>query len=142
MKGNKVIQTMVIMLAIIALAGTVALVMVMKMAGGEKQGEPSADELAESSIDIPEMTTNLADGRYIKISFKIQTDSDKGKEEAEKRDFQIKDVIIERLSEMKAADFKGKEGMTALKERLKQDINALMQEGKVENVYITSLYKC
>ncbi|ABO66458.1 MULTISPECIES: flagellar basal body-associated protein FliL [Geobacillus] len=138
MKGNKVIQTMVIMLAIIALAGTVALVMVMKMAGGEKQGEPSADELAESSIDIPEMTTNLADGRYIKISFKIQTDSDKGKEEAEKRDFQIKDVIIERLSEMKAADFKGKEGMTALKERLKQDINALMQEGKVENVYITS----
>jgi flagellar FliL protein len=137
-KGNKVIQTMVIMLAIIALAGTVALVMVMKMAGGEKQGEPSADELAESSIDIPEMTTNLADGRYIKISFKIQTDSDKGKEEAEKRDFQIKDVIIERLSEMKAADFKGKEGMTALKERLKQDINALMQEGKVENVYITS----
>ncbi|ARA97158.1 MULTISPECIES: flagellar basal body-associated protein FliL [Geobacillus] len=138
MKGNKVIQTMVIMLAIIALAGTVALVMVMKMAGGEKQGEPSADELAESSIDIPEMTTNLADGRYIKISFKIQTDSDKGKEEAEKRDFQIKDVIIERLSEMKAADFKGKEGMAALKERLKQDINALMQEGKVENVYITS----
>jgi flagellar protein FliL len=137
-KGNKVIQTMVIMLAIIALAGTVALVMVMKMAGGEKQGEPSADELAESSIDIPEMTTNLADGRYIKISFKIQTDSDKGKEEAEKRDFQIKDVIIERLSEMKAADFKGKEGMAALKERLKQDINALMQEGKVENVYITS----
>ena len=129
---------MVIMLAIIALAGTVALVMVMKMAGGEKQGEPSADELAESSIDIPEMTTNLADGRYIKISFKIQTDSDKGKEEAEKRDFQIKDVIIERLSEMKAADFKGKEGMAALKERLKQDINALMQEGKVENVYITS----
>ncbi|KQB93853.1 flagellar basal body-associated protein FliL [Geobacillus thermodenitrificans] len=138
MKGNKVIQTMVIMLAIIALAGTVALVMVMKMTGGEKQGEPSADELAESSIDIPEMTTNLADGRYIKISFKIQTDSDKGKEEAEKRDFQIKDVIIERLSEMKAADFKGKEGMAALKERLKQDINALMQEGKVENVYITS----
>jgi flagellar FliL protein len=129
---------MVIMLAIIALAGTVALVMVMKMTGGEKQGEPSADELAESSIDIPEMTTNLADGRYIKISFKIQTDSDKGKEEAEKRDFQIKDVIIERLSEMKAADFKGKEGMAALKERLKQDINALMQEGKVENVYITS----
>lgn len=39
---------------------------------------------------------------------------------------------------MKAADFKGKEGMAALKERLKQDINALMQEGKVENVYITS----
>ncbi|KOR94535.1 flagellar basal body-associated protein FliL [Geobacillus stearothermophilus] len=138
MKGNKVLKTMVIVLAVIALSGTAALVAVMNLTGKEKQEAPSADELADSSIDIPEMTTNLADGRYIKISFKIQTDSDKGKEEVEKRDFQIKDAIIEQLSEMKAADFKGKEGMAALKEQLKQQINALMQEGKVENVYITS----
>jgi flagellar FliL protein len=137
-KGNKAIKTMIIVLAVIALAGTAALVAVMKMGHAEKQGAPSADELAERSIDIPEMTTNLADGRYIKISFKIETDSDQGKEEAEKRDFQMKDVIIEQLSQMKAADFKGKEGMAALKEQLKQQINALMQEGKVENVYITS----
>lgn len=129
---------MVIVLAVIALAGTAALVAVMNLTGKEKQEAPSADELAERSIDIPEMTTNLADGRYIKISFKIETDSDQGKEEAEKRDFQMKDVIIEQLSKMKAADFKGKEGMAALKEQLKQQINALMQEGKVENVYITS----
>ncbi|MGG3019585.1 flagellar basal body-associated protein FliL [Geobacillus stearothermophilus] len=139
MKGNKVLKTMVIVLAVIALAGTAALVAVMNLTGKEKQEAPSADELAERSIDIPEMTTNLADGRYIKISFKIETDSDQGKEEAEKRDFQMKDVIIEQLSKMKAADFKGKEGMAALKEQLKQQINALMQEGKVENVYITSL---
>ncbi|ASS88458.1 flagellar basal body-associated protein FliL [Geobacillus lituanicus] len=138
MKGNKVLKTMVIVLAVIALTGTAALVAVMNLTGKEKQEAPSADELADSSIDIPEMTTNLADGRYIKISFKIQTDSDKGKEEAEKRDFQIKDAIIEQLSEMKAADFKGKEGLTALKERLKREINGLMQEGRVENVYITS----
>ncbi|MED3664449.1 flagellar basal body-associated protein FliL [Geobacillus stearothermophilus] len=138
MKGNKVLKTMVIVLAVIALAGTAALVAVMNLTGKEKQEAPSADELAERSIDIPEMTTNLADGRYIKISFKIETDSDQGKEEAEKRDFQMKDVIIEQLSKMKAADFKGKEGMAALKEQLKQQINALMQEGKVENVYITS----
>ncbi|MFC0296234.1 flagellar basal body-associated protein FliL [Geobacillus jurassicus] len=138
MKGNKAIKTMIIVLAVIALAGTAALVAVLKMGNAEKQGAPSADELAASSLDIPEMTTNLADGRYIKISFKIQTDSDKAREEAEKRDFQIKDAIIEQLSEMKAADFKGKEGLTALKERLKREINALMQEGRVENVYITS----
>ncbi|MED3719369.1 flagellar basal body-associated protein FliL [Geobacillus stearothermophilus] len=136
MKGNKAIKTMIIVLAVIALAGTAALVAVMKMGHAEKQGAPSADELAERSIDIPEMTTNLADGR--KISFKIETDSDQGKEEAEKRDFQMKDVIIEQLSQMKAADFKGKEGLTALKERLKREINGLMQEGRVENVYITS----
>ncbi|MGZ0085253.1 flagellar basal body-associated protein FliL [Caldibacillus thermoamylovorans] len=138
MKGNKAMKLMIVLLAVIALAGTAVLVAVTKMGNAKGQEAPSADELAESSIDIPEMTTNLADGRYIKIAFKIQTDSDKARAEAEKRDFQIKDVIIEQLAEMKAADFKGKEGMAALKERLKRDINGLMQEGKVENVYITS----
>jgi flagellar protein FliL len=96
------------------------------------------DEIVESSIDIPEITTNLADGSYVKVSFKIQTDSKDGKEEAEKRDFQIKNIIIEELAEMKAENFKGKKGMIALEEKLKQQINQVMQEGKVEQVYITS----
>ena len=39
---------------------------------------------------------------------------------------------------MKAENFKGKKGMIALEERLKQQINQVMQEGKVEQVYITS----
>jgi flagellar FliL protein len=130
---------MVIILVIIALIGTVALIAVMKLTEKKDNGAaPSADEIVARSIDIPEITTNLADGSYVKVSFKIQTDSEEGKEEAEKRDFQIKNIIIEELSEMKAENFKGKKGMTALEERLKQQINQIMQEGRVEQVYITS----
>ncbi|GCD83343.1 flagellar protein FliL [Parageobacillus thermoglucosidasius] len=138
MKSNRLIKTMLILLVIIALIGAIALIAVLKLTGEKEQSTPSADEIVENSIDIPEITTNLADGRYVKISFKIQTNSKNGKEEAEKRDFQIKNIIIEELSEMKAENFKGKEGMTSFEERLKQQINQIMQDGKVEQVYITS----
>ncbi|EZP78046.1 flagellar basal body-associated protein FliL [Parageobacillus genomosp. 1] len=138
MKSNKLIKTMVTILVVIALIGTVALIAVMKLTGQKETGAPSVDEIVESSIDIPEITTNLADGSYVKVSFKIQTDSKDSKEEAEKRDFQIKNIIIEELAEMKAENFKGKKGMIALEEKLKQQINQVMQEGKVEQVYITS----
>lgn len=137
MKSN-LIKTMLIILVVIALIGAIALIAVLKLTGEKDQSTPSADEIVESSIDIPEITTNLADGRYVKISFKIQTNSKEGKEEAEKRDFQIKNIIIEELSEMKAESFKGKKGMTSFEERLKQQINQIMQNGKVEQVYITS----
>jgi flagellar protein FliL len=137
-KSNELIKMMVIILVIIALIGTVALVAVMKLTEKQDQRAPSADEIVASSIDISEITTNLADGSYVKVSFKIQTNSKEGKEEAEKRDFQIKNIIIEELSEMKAENFKGKKGLTALEERLKQQINQIMQEGRVEQVYITS----
>jgi flagellar protein FliL len=137
-KSNKLIKTMVTILVVIALIGTVALIAVMKLTGQKETGAPSVDEIVENSIDIPEITTNLADGSYVKVSFKIQTNNKDGKEEAEKRDFQIKNIIIEELAEMKAENFNGKKGMISLEERLKQQINQVMQEGKVEQVYITS----
>ena len=49
--------------------------------------EPTIDEMIEATVDIPEITTNLASNDFIRISFKIQTDSKKAKEELEKRKF-------------------------------------------------------
>ena len=85
------------------------------------------------------MTTNLAGSEYIKISFMIQTDSKDAKAELEKRNFQAKDIIINELSEMKGKELTGKAGKEKLQEAVKKDINEVMQEGKVEQVYITSL---
>jgi len=137
MKNKKLLSIMLIVMVTITLIGVVALVVVMRFTGDENK-EPSAEEIVEYSVDVPEMTTNLLDSSYIKISFKIQTDGKKAKEEAEKRDFQIKNIIIEELSEMKEEDFIGKEGKVALRNRLKEQINKIMREGKVEQVYITS----
>lgn len=106
--NNKLLTVMIVMLTVILLIGTAAIVIILKSSKEGKAEAPSIDEVIESTVDIPEMTTNLASDDYIRISFKIQTDSKEAKEEMTKRDFQAKNIIIEQLSEMKSQDLKGK----------------------------------
>ena len=89
------------------------------------------------SVDIKEITTNLASNDFIRISFKIQTDSKDAKEELEKRDFQVNNIIILELSGLEVEEIQGKEGQSKLEETLKTKINEFLQEGKVQKVYIT-----
>ncbi|MEK4906887.1 flagellar basal body-associated protein FliL [Niallia sp. FSL M8-0099] len=138
MKNNKVIIIMLVLLLVITLAGAGAFIYIWKFTGEQKANEPSIDEILESSVDIEEMTTNLASNNFIRISFKIQTDSKEAKEELEKRDFQVKNIIIQELSEKKTEDLKGKAGQIKLENDLKDKINELMQEGKVVQVYIVN----
>lgn len=128
---------MAILLVAITLVGAIAVVVILKVTGEDKEKEITIDEVLEASVDIPQMTANLASNDFIRISFKIQTDSVKAKEELEKRDFQVKNIIILELSEKTAEDLKGKEGQQKLENDLKTKISEIMQEGKVEHVYIT-----
>ena len=128
---------MLILLVVIALVGAVAIVMLLNYNNEEEQNEPTIDEVLEASVDIPEITTNLASNDFIRISFKIQTDSKEAKEELEKRDFQVNNIIILELSGLKVEDIQGKEGQIKLEETLTTKINEIMQEGKVQKVYIT-----
>lgn len=137
MKNNKLVMIMLIILIAITLVGAVAVVVVLKMTDEQEAKEPTIDEILEASVDIPEITTNLAGDSFIRISFKIQTDSKKAMEEVTKRDFQVKNIIIHTLSEKTPEQIQGSEGQTQLESELKDQINELMQEGKVEQVYIT-----
>jgi flagellar FliL protein len=131
---------MLIIITTIALIGAVALVLIMKFTDSNKEEvkEPSIDEIIEYSVDVPEITTNLISGDFVRIQFKIQTENKKAKEELEKRDFQVKNIIIQELSEMNSNQFQGKEGITNLEALIKDHLNGLMQEGKVVKVYTTS----
>lgn len=101
-------------------------------------GKPTADEIVENSVEIPEITTNLLNGDYIRISFTIQTDGKKAKEELEKRNFQVENVIIKKLSGLEAKDLEGTEGKVKLEKDLKESLSEFMEEGKIIQVYITS----
>jgi flagellar protein FliL len=136
---NKFLTIMMILLVTITLVGVIALVVILKFSGEEETKEPSIEEVIEASVDIPEITTNLLSNDFIRISFKIQTDSKKAKQELEKRDFQVNNIIIEELSEMKAVDLQGKKGKELVEGKVKEKVNGLMQEGMVEKVYITSM---
>jgi flagellar FliL protein len=136
--NKKLLSIMLVIIVSITLIGVAALVVVMKFSGNEEHKEPSIEEVVEASVDIPEITTNLSSGNIVRLSFKIETDSKKAKEELEQREFQIRDIIISELANMTADQLDGKDGMDKLKETVKQKANGLMQEGKVNKVYTTS----
>ncbi|MGE7766393.1 flagellar basal body-associated protein FliL [Peribacillus sp. NPDC096540] len=137
---KKLLTIMLIILVAITLVGVIAVVVVTKLSDPTSaEGKPSIDEIIISSVEIPEITTNLSGNDYIKISFMVQTENKKSKAELEKRSFQVKNIIITELSEMKATELTGKKGKEKLQITLKTRINELMEEGKVEKVYITSL---
>lgn len=92
----------------------------------------------ESSFDVPEITTNLKSKNIVRLSFKIEASDKKAREELEKREFQIKDIIITELANMEAKDLEGQAGMDRFKDTIKKKVDALLQEGEVKQVYTTS----
>lgn len=99
--------------------------------------EPTIDEIIAHSVDFNDITTNLLTNDFVRVSFKIQVDNQKAKTELEKRDFQVKNIIIRELSGMRASDFDGSDGIRRLEDIVRLNINEYMQEGSVVNVYTT-----
>jgi flagellar protein FliL len=135
---NKLVNIMIVLLLAITLIGTVTVIIINKVNVKPASGEPTIDEIIKTSVDVPEITTNLKNGDYIKISYKIQTSSEDAKAELEKRDFQVKNLIIQQLAQMQSDQLKEKDSISKLENNLKVKLNGIMQDGKVEKVYTTS----
>lgn len=140
MKNNKLMIIMLGMVGSILIVGTIFLVLILnsQKASGDESKEPTIDEILEASVDIPEMTTNLQGNDFIRIAFKIQSDSKKAKEELEKRSFQVQNIIIEELSSKTAEDLSSAEGKQQLEDVIQTRTSELMQKGSIVRVYITS----
>lgn len=139
MNKNKVLTIMLIVLVSLTLIGVVATVVITQIGGKDTaNAEPDIDTVLESSVDVEELTTNLKGSNFVKISLKVQTDSKDAAEELTKRDFQMKDILIEELSELSKENLEGKKGKAILQNTLKTKFNELMQEGQIQRVYITS----
>jgi flagellar protein FliL len=129
---------MLIILIALTLIGVITLVLYNYMYKVEDLNrEPTIDEILALSVDTNEITTNLLTNDFIRVTFKIQVDNDKAKKELEKRDFQVRNIIIRELSGMRASDFAGSEGIVKLEDIIKKKINEYMQDGSVVNVYTT-----
>lgn len=142
MKNKKVMGMLLIFLVTVGVIGAGAFYFVTNTSSTAEADEAeaevlSAEEMAENSWELEELTTNLADDHFIKASFKIQLDSTKGKEELEKRDYQVKNAIIMDLSSRSAESLQTTEGLKEMEQALQETINKEMTKGKVVKVYIT-----
>lgn len=99
------------------------------------QADPLED-LIKYSYETPEVTTDLIDGSFVRIQFQIETDGKKAFNEINMREFQIKNILIKELSQLSEEKFTTE--ITELEEIVKDELNKIMTEGKVVNVYTTS----
>ncbi|MCT8139829.1 flagellar basal body-associated protein FliL [Anaerobacillus sp. CMMVII] len=135
---NKLVNIMLIILMTLTLIGGITLVLYYQSAKAEVSSKkPTIDDIIALSVDTNEITTNLLTNDYVRVAFKIQVDNSKAKKELEKRDFQVRNIIIRELSGMRASDFAGPLGIERLEELIKVKINEYMQDGVVVSVYTT-----
>ncbi|ACA39159.1 Flagellar fliL protein [Lysinibacillus sphaericus C3-41] len=128
----------IILLVAVILIGVILFVLLTQFNKPTGAIEPTIDEIVEATVEIPEITTNLADKRVVRLSLKVQTTSKDAAAELTKRVFQVQNIAIQELSEMEQKDLEGKQGKQIFQKSLKTRVNELMQEGEVQEVYFTS----
>ena len=138
MKNRTSIMIILMFAAVLILMGAGGAIYSINYMGDGAQTQPSIDDVIKRSVEVPEITTNLKDDTLIQISFMIETDDREAREELEKREFQIKDIVINELSEIEARQLKGKKAKQEMEDKLTEQINGLMQEGEVVEIYTTS----
>ncbi len=132
--SGKMIKTLIIVLLVLVIGGAAGMVFVLNADGEEKEpDEQSLDEMVENSVQTEEMSTDLEDGSFVRIQFQIVTDSEKAKEEVEKRQFQAQNILIKELAKMDREAFKT--GLSDLEAMMKDELNEVMQEGNIVDVY-------
>ncbi|WP_227395530.1 flagellar basal body-associated protein FliL [Jeotgalibacillus aurantiacus] len=141
---NKLLMIMLIILVSITLIGVIAVVVFNQLASDGEEGEEEAvelsvEEIAEATVSIPEVTTNINGDNFARVTVSIQTDSKEAAEELTQLEFMVKDILIGELSEMSKADLEGSAGKDAFKEIIKNRVNEFMHEGEVLQVYTTDI---
>lgn len=125
---------MLISLSIILVIAIVTIILLIVLLKEDNaNAEPTIDEIIESSYQTPEITTDLSDGHFVRIQFQIVTDSKDAKEEIEKREFQVRNTIIKALATMNEEAFST--GLSEVEETLKNELNKVMSEGVIKEVY-------
>lgn len=131
---SKLVKTMITSLVVLLVIAIASLVVVLNVVGESEQGDAqSIDDIVNYSYESPEITTDLEDGVFVRIQFQIVTDGKSALKEVEKRDFQLKNIIIKELATKTEEDFKS--GLSDIEQVIKSRLNELMEEGQITEVY-------
>lgn len=134
---SKAMKLFVTSLIVISIVGAVTSgIIIYLLKNNQENDELTIDDMNEYSYETPEITTDLKDGRFVRVQFKIIADSKNATKEVEKRDFQIKNILIKEISEMTEDDFTS--GLDVVEDTLQTSLNEIMTEGTIEDVYTIS----
>ncbi len=130
---------MLIIIIALTLVGVITLVLFNHFTSEpDPDREPTIDEIIAQSYVSDEIMTNLLSNDFVRTQFHIHVDSRKTLREIEKRDFQIENIILRTLSGKRSPDLAGASGIEELENELRNQINEVLQDGSVVQVYTTS----
>ncbi|WP_080874751.1 flagellar basal body-associated protein FliL [Oceanobacillus timonensis] len=127
----KVVMTSIITLLVVVVATLIIVIYINEPE--TTSGEQSIDDMVSHSYETSEVTTDIMDNRYVQVQFQVITDDNDAIDELEKRDFQITNLLIKELAVMDEDEFQT--GLDDLEDTLKTNLNEMMTEGTVTEVY-------
>ncbi|MDG5788182.1 flagellar basal body-associated protein FliL [Evansella sp. AB-P1] len=136
---NKLFNIMLVILSTLTLMGVLTIVLYTQFFQETKaESELTIDEILRVSVETDEITTNLLSNHVIRSKFVFQLDNTRATTEFEKRDFQIENIIIQELADMKESDFRGSKGILELEKIIRDRVNEIMDDGYVVQVYMNA----
>lgn len=133
--SNKGFKIVLVILAIIALAGvTGVLYLLLSNDSSDPNRTLTIQEQVEYSYTTEEINLDLEDHRYVQLKFNILTNNSDAKEEVELREFQFKNILIKETVHMTSEQLQT--NLTQFEETLKTEMNKLMEEGEITDIYI------
>ncbi len=131
--NNKGFKIVLVILAIIALAG-IAGVIYLLLDDDDPDRALTIEEQVEYSFTTEEINLDLDDQRYVQLKFNILTNNSDARDEVELREFQFKNILIKETVNMTSAELQA--DLTQFEETLKAEMNKLMEEGEITDIYI------
>lgn len=132
---SKPIKVMISILVSLTIIG-VATIVILIYADREPvaSGERTLEEMVESSFETTEITTDLSDGNFVRIQFRIVTDGKDAIDQLQQGEqFQLNNVILKELTLLEEEDLRT--GLDELESNLKSKLNELLDEGEVTHVF-------
>ncbi|WP_027963195.1 hypothetical protein [Halalkalibacillus halophilus] len=133
---TKPIKIMLTALITLTIIGVITIVILLFVDSGDmEEGERTVEDMVENSFVTEEITTDLADGNFVRIQFRIVTDNNDASEELQQGDFfQLNDRIIQELTVMQEDDFRNE--LEYVKQQVQDSLNDILNQGMVTDVYI------
>jgi flagellar FliL protein len=97
-------------------------------------------QLVGEMVKLETFLVNLNEpkgNRYLKASIQLEIADDKIKSELDRRQAQVRDIILQLLSSKNTQELQASDGKFRLREELLSRINALLVNGAVSKVYFT-----
>jgi flagellar basal body-associated protein FliL len=147
---NGLMKLIIIAVSIIIVLSIIGFVMVKfvnpeqmnlgSVTGKEKEAQEQSDEIGPTH-QLGDFTVNFAEEsnyQFLKASITFEVSHDKLKEELNKRNPQIRDMVISILRSQTPEDIKAP-STDAIKKEIKTKINETLNTGEVKNVWFTQL---